>query len=111
MLKDMTPEQGDVIRSLQPYRGTGRSHPLWVLNEYARRERHRLLLLAFGIVWASKVDVPLDGTEYEKRGELPRVETVDGTCDYQSPCGWQGTRCVSSSGHLLRSICQISIPG
>src|SRR5260370_8711161 len=48
MLKEMSAAQGNVIRSLQPYAADGRSHPLWVLNEYARRERHRLLLLSSG---------------------------------------------------------------
>jgi hypothetical protein len=85
MVKDMTPEQGDAIRSLQPYRAGGRNHPLWVLNEYARRERHRLLLLTSGIVWASHAYVPVAGTEHEARGELPRVEWLDGALRLSRP--------------------------
>jgi hypothetical protein len=87
MVKDMTPAQGDMIRSLQPYRGGGQNHPLWMLHEYARRERHRLLLLTSGIVWAAKVDVPVAGTEYERRGELPRIEVAGGLLRLSRPVG------------------------
>jgi hypothetical protein len=76
MLKGMTPVQGQVIRSLQPYLGGGKSHPLWMLHEYARRERHRLLMLTSGIVWAIKVDVPAKGTQHEALGQLPQVRRM-----------------------------------